>query len=92
MENTTDVVQVGNDVKARIINVDVAAGKVGLTLRTTGDRTARGRRDGGDYGGNNGAPARQQKFDSQRRMPGQGGARQGVRAVPHMDTFFCEGY
>ncbi len=92
MENTTDVVQVGNDVKARIINVDVAAGKVGLTLRTTGDRTARGRRDGGDYGGNNGAPARQQKFDGQRRMPGQGGARQGVRAVPHMDTFFCEGY
>ena len=78
MENTTDVVQVGDDVKARIINVDVAAGKVGLTLRTAGERAQRSRREGGEYGGDNGAPARQQKFDGQRRMPGQGGARQGV--------------
>lgn len=79
MENTADVVQVGQEVKARVINLDLAANKVGLTLRSqeSANRGARPRRDreeGGEQGASNGAPARQQKFDGQRRMPARQGA------------------
>ncbi|KAK9914903.1 hypothetical protein WJX75_002062 [Coccomyxa subellipsoidea] len=83
VENTADVVQVGQEVKARVINLDLAANKVGLTLRSqeSANRGARPRRDreeGGEQGASNGAPARQQKFDGQRRMP----ARQGGDRAP----------
>ncbi len=97
MENTADVVQVGLEIKPRVISVDVAANKVGLTLRSEESANRRNfrRESGDDEGSSNGAPARQQKFDGQRRMSTQGGARQGLPScstlaiLPAFNCSFC---
>lgn len=110
MENPADILQVGQEIRPRILSIDEAAGKVGLTLLSaeqTAVRTekAERRRDRSDRGGGSGeggedggAPQRQ-RFEGQRREPGEGSTpraarRQGVSG--HMRTAFhpkmCDSY
>lgn len=89
VEDTSEVIQVGQEVKARVMNIDVATGKVGLSLRTQpapGGRGSRGPRRGeGEEEFSGDAPVRQQKFDGQRRVP----ARQGVILPPLCSFCSC---
>jgi transcriptional accessory protein Tex/SPT6 len=76
-----DVVQVGQDIKPRVISVDLEKGKISLTLLSVEEEKARNerRQQRGERGGGgeDGAAPRRQRFEG--RAPGDGDAPRAAR-------------